>query len=261
MKIDELVPDSKNANKGTERGRKALDTSLRQYGAGRSILVDKNNKIIAGNKTVELATVVGIDDVVVVETDGTKLVAVKRTDLDLEDNSGKARALAVYDNRVGELDLDWDLDALSMIDDTVLKDLWKDGELAELAEPPKFDDDEEKEYYSRNIEAPIYKPMGEKPAINELYNTEKTKKLIEEINSFDIPEDEKEFLKIAATRHTIFNYKNIAEYYAQSNEKVQELMENSALVIIDFNRAIELGYVRLSNEIAQQYDEDYPDGR
>ena len=50
--------DSRNANKGTERGLALLDKSLRQYGAGRSILVDKNGRVIAGNKTLYRYTLV-----------------------------------------------------------------------------------------------------------------------------------------------------------------------------------------------------------
>ena len=131
-KLSDFTPDKGNANKGTQRGLKALDTSLRQYGAGRSILVDKNGKIIAGNKTAERAADLGIDDVIVVQTDGNQLVAVQRTDLDLDSEDGKARALATYDNRSGQLDLDWDIDALSTVDVDVLKDLWTVDELDEL---------------------------------------------------------------------------------------------------------------------------------
>jgi DNA modification methylase len=70
--------------------------------------------------------------VLIVETDGTQLVAVKRTDLDLEDDGGKARALATYDNRVGQLDLDWDIEALGAVDADVLGDLWNDKELEDM---------------------------------------------------------------------------------------------------------------------------------
>ena len=105
-KISELIPDHANANKGTERGRYALEASLRQYGAGRSILLDKNGRIIAGNKTVEVAADVGLDDVLVVQTDGKQIVAVQRTDLDIDSPEG--RGLAYADNRVGELSLEWD---------------------------------------------------------------------------------------------------------------------------------------------------------
>lgn len=131
-KINELIPDPSNANKGTQRGLKALDKSLRQYGAGRSILLDRDNRIIAGNKTAERAMDIGLEDVQIVDSDGTKLIAVRRTDLDLEDDGGKARALATYDNRVGQLDLEWDLDMLGAIDADVLGDLWTDKELEDL---------------------------------------------------------------------------------------------------------------------------------
>ena len=106
MKTSELKKDKKNANKGTKRGRELLEKSLREYGTGRSVLLDKNGHIVAGNKTVEAAARLGIDDVIVVPTDGTKIVAVQRTDLDIDSPVG--RGLAYADNRVGEIDLEWD---------------------------------------------------------------------------------------------------------------------------------------------------------
>ncbi len=109
--IKELKFDPKNANKGTERGYQALEESLQRYGAGRSVLADKNGVIIAGNKTVEKAGEIGIEDAVFVHTQGDKLVVVVRDDLELSTDP-EARALAIADNRVGELDLDWDVPAL-----------------------------------------------------------------------------------------------------------------------------------------------------
>ena len=84
MNLSDLTPDPNNANKGTERGNSALEASLQQYGAGRSILLDKNDTIIAGNKTAEMAGQLGMMNVKVVETPGDELVAGRRTDLDLE---------------------------------------------------------------------------------------------------------------------------------------------------------------------------------
>ena len=66
-------------------------------------------------------------------------------------------------------------------------------------------------------------------------------------------------MTLAAYRHTGFNYERIADFYAHSSPEVQKLMDDSALVIIDFQRAIELGYVKLSEEISKLYDEEYPD--
>lgn len=106
-----IRPDTKNANKGTERGRYMVEASLRETGAGRSILLDKDGRIIAGNKTFEAASDIGFP-VRVVETDGTELVAVKRTDLDLDDDTGTARKLAYYDNRTSAVDLAWDVEQI-----------------------------------------------------------------------------------------------------------------------------------------------------
>jgi hypothetical protein len=105
LKLSQLTPDAKNANKGTARGRKLVRESLKRYGAGRSILIDKNGAIIAGNKTAEGAQAMGMEDVQIVKSDGSKLVAVQRTDLDINDKA--ARELAIADNRASELGLDW----------------------------------------------------------------------------------------------------------------------------------------------------------
>lgn len=108
---DGITPDLKNANKGTERGRYMVEASLRETGAGRSIVLDKDGRIIAGNKTFEAASDIGLP-VRIVETDGTELIAVKRTDLDLGDDTGAARKLAYYDNRAGQVGLEWDAEVL-----------------------------------------------------------------------------------------------------------------------------------------------------
>lgn len=101
--------DTRNANKGTERGKRMLDRSIAELGAGRSILVDKNGVVIAGNKTRQAMVEAGIIKAKVVETDGKELVVVKRTDLDLSEEKGAARKLAYADNAVAQADLDWDL--------------------------------------------------------------------------------------------------------------------------------------------------------
>ena len=112
-KIADLIQDDRNLNKGTEEGRKLIEKSLRKFGAGRSVLIDKNNRIIAGNKTHENAEAIGMDDVIIVETDGTKLVAVKRTDIDLDSPEGREMALA--DNATVKVDLEWDTEELNEV--------------------------------------------------------------------------------------------------------------------------------------------------
>lgn len=113
--------------------------------------------------------------------------------------------------------------------------------------------------YSSKIKAPIYEPKNKQPNILELVDTFKANNLIREINDANISQEEKNFLIEAAKRHNVFNYSLIADYYAHASEEMQNMMEKSALVIIDFNKAIENGYVKLSEEIAQQYIEDNKD--
>lgn len=109
-KLADLIPDDKNFNKGTQFGQHLIEKSLRENGAGRSILLDKNNRIIAGNKTTENAAAIDMNDVIIVETDGTKLVAVKRTDIDLDSERGRKMALA--DNATSAENLEWDEEQL-----------------------------------------------------------------------------------------------------------------------------------------------------
>ena len=108
--IDSLIPDNKNFNKGTEFGDHLMDESLRKFGLGRSILLDKNDRIIAGNKTAEKAAELGFENVLVVETDGNTLVAVKRKDVDLD--SAKGREFALADNATSKANLCFDTDLI-----------------------------------------------------------------------------------------------------------------------------------------------------
>jgi len=110
-KISDLVPDANNYNLGTEFGSGLIAKSIQKNGLGRSLLLDKNGKVIAGNKTLEGTVAAGFndEDIIVVKTDGKKLVVVQRTDLDL-DTRGKEMALA--DNATAKANLVWDYEAL-----------------------------------------------------------------------------------------------------------------------------------------------------
>jgi len=109
-KITDLKFDDKNFNKGTQYGKHLMEKSLSKFGAGRSILIDKNNRIIAGNKTTENFGELGLEDVKIVETDGKTLIAVKRNDIDLDTPEGREFALA--DNQTAKTNIDYDFDYL-----------------------------------------------------------------------------------------------------------------------------------------------------
>lgn len=103
--IEELRQDNLNFNKGTYEGEVLIKKSLERFKAGRSVLIDKDNNIIAGNKTVSAAATMGMK-VRVIETTGDELVAVKRTDIDIDSKEG--RELALADNRTAQINLAWD---------------------------------------------------------------------------------------------------------------------------------------------------------
>ena len=109
--------------------------------------------------------------------------------------------------------------------------------------------------YSRAITIPQYEIKGQKPLIPELYNIKKVVELLNHIKNSNVSEEEKKFLTIAAYRHYVFNYSKIAEYYPHASKEMQELMEESALVIIDIDDAIMGGYVKLSNKLNQLIEE------
>ena len=199
----------------------------------RPIVVNKDMIVLGGNMRLKACEAAGLKEVPVIFADN--LTEEQQKEFIIKDNSS-----------FGE----WDWDILANEWDVDLIQEWG------LDLPVLFEDEEattEDEPYTNKIEPPKYEPKGDKPKINELLNNDKANKFIEAINKSKVSKDEKEFLTNSAYRHLSFNYKNIAEYYAHSSEEMQDLMENLALVIIDFNKAIENGYVNLSKDISNQY--------
>jgi len=201
----------------------------------RPIVVDEDMIVLGGNMRLKASKDAGLKEVWIEVAEG--LTEEQKKEFIVKDN-------------VGFGEWEWDM----------LANEWDSVQLAEWGlDVWQNEDDvkEEEEVYTKNIEAPTYEPKNEKPKEEELYNEDKVKELIKKIGISNIEKEEKEFLIKAAYRHTVFNYQSIADFYAHSNKEVQELMEDSALVIIDFNKAIENGYVKLSKEVQELYDEEY----
>ena len=91
-----------------------------------------------------------------------------------------------------------------------------------------------------------------------IYDETRALQLIQEIENSSATDAEKIFLKAAAYRHVVFNFQQIAEFYAHSNAEVQQLMEDSALVIVDFDHAIKNGWTKLGEELANAYTSEQP---
>lgn len=252
--MSDIKFDPKNYRIHTDSNKRIIRKSLEDCGAGRSVLVDKENVLIAGNGVYEQAQELGLK-VRIIESDGKELIVVKRNDLSSADD--KRKLLALADNHASDtsmFDIDLILEDFSE-DDLALWEMSIDDLKVE-----EFEDIEpEDKIYTKKIVSPIYTPTGEKPELKELIDLETSDKLLGAIEKSNVDESIKAFLRVATYRHIAFNYGKIAELYAHSTKEVQELMEDSALVIIDFDKAIELGYVNLKREISEQFLEDYSD--
>ena len=244
IQIEKIQPYIKNPRKNQSVNKVAK--SLDEFGWQQPIVVDKDGIIIVGHTRYQAAQELGY-----------KKVPVLYADLSPE----KAKAYRIADNRTNQ-DSDWDLDLLF----SEIQDLLKDEyELSSLG----FDQKELKEIllgdqeidnpYSKKVQVPIYEPKEEKPLLSELFNDEKYRVLVQKIKESELTNEEKEFLILAAGRHVVFNFQKIAEFYAHSAKRIQEFFEDSALVIIDFDKAISNGYIQLAEEIADIYTDDVND--
>lgn len=230
-----------------------LVNSIMKFGWTNPILVDQDNTIIAGHGRAEAAKLLQIDTVPCIRF--RHLTKTQR------------RALVIADNKLA-LNAGWDLERLAVeLHDLEAADFdlgltgFTELEVSELigvqedaADPdPDADDDAAPEDpYSRKIEAPVYEPKGEiAPPASVLFDDAKTRALISAVRAADLPDDVAWFLEVAAQRHTVFNFARIAEFYAHADPRTQRLMEASALVIIDFDQAIENGFVKLTKRLGE----------
>lgn len=240
--IEFLIPYANNARKHSDEQVAQIAASIREFGFNNPVLIDGDNGIIAGHGRVLAARKLGL----------TLVPVIRLTHL----TDAQRRAYILADNRIAETGGGWNEELLKAELDRLTEEGFDVGltgfDSADIDELGGGDE------YTRKVESPKYEPKGEKPAITALYDETKTRGLIERIERSKLPEDEKRFLIAAAHRHTIFNFENVAEYYAHSGPDAQELFEESALVIIDFGKAIEQGFVVVSEGIRDAFKQDNP---
>ena len=134
-KVKDFRPARKNANKHTARGLGALQTSIQSDGWIGAMTTAADGEMIAGSARIETAAqVFGVDaEPIVVESDGTRPIIVKRTDIpDAADK--RAVRLALADNRIHQFDLNFDVEVLASYDADILDGLWTAEELSDLGQ-------------------------------------------------------------------------------------------------------------------------------
>lgn len=227
--INTLHPYKKNAKKHDKKQVEQIANSIKEFGFTQPVIIDKNNCVVAGHGRILGAKKAGLKEVPTVCLE--------------ELTEEQIKAYRLVDNKLNESEWDDVLLAqeLEELDKEQMK-LFGFDLAEEIAE--------EEKKYTMKTNIPQYDIKGEQPEISELCDTSKTRELLEKIKQSNVSEEEKKFLRYGAYRHLCFNYSKIAEYYAQANKEMQELMEDSALVIIDFEDAIAKGYVQLSEQVA-----------
>lgn len=240
---DELTPYKNNVRLHSKKDIEAIKASISEFGFSDPIgIYGPENIIVEGHGRCQAAKELGMKKVPCIRLDH------------LTDEQRKAYTLV--HNKVAELST-WDFGKL----DEELFELKKfDFDMGDFGFETKFlsaDENsgllgENKNMYMQNTSKPQYMPTGKKVDMKSCFDTKKYDELIANIEKSCVSEEEKAFLRHAAGRHCVFDYRNIAEYYcAVATPEMQQLMEESALVIIDINDAIRNGYAKLTSTIRE----------
>lgn len=246
--IDAIEAHPRNPNRGD---LDAIAESIEANGFYGALVVQRSTRrILAGNHRWQAARAAGLPEVPVVWVDVDDeralriLLADNRTaELSYRDPEELANLLAELESTDEVLlgtgyqpeDIE---DLLAELDPTSPMDEWAEGQ---------------RQKYTDALKTPIYEPSGIERAPADLYDASKAEQLRADIDAAraagEIPEEVAEFLDHAAARHVRFSYEAIADFYASAPPETQRLMEASALVIIDFDAALENGFVRLTEEL------------
>ncbi len=232
-KISELKPAEYNPRRMTQKQKQDIKNSLTEFGMVDPIIINtfegRENVIVGGHQRVKVWQEMGNKEVDCVEV-CLDLEREKELNVRLNANTGE-----------------WDVDSLK---EWFGNELLKDWGLS-----IKYNNDEDG--YTTKIISPIYEPKGECPNIYELVDTERYEEIKSKIEKAKIDSKIKDFLLNAATRFIRINFAKTAEFYSHlTDKKTKELFEDLALVIIDYDKAIENGFVRVWQSINKLAEAD-----
>jgi hypothetical protein len=273
MKIKDFKQASYNPRKISTSQLQALNKSIEKFGDMSGVVINRRtgNTTVAGHqrlktladKKTKIVTEKHKDEFGTVETG--HIIATKedgktfKVPLRIVDWDSRTEKLAniAANNHGGEFDNQKLGKLLAELDGKTKFDVeltgLTDNKLKALIN--NATKDEAKTRYVRKLASPIYQVTGKKPKLEQVYDRTRTIELQDAISKARLPKPVYDFLMAAAERHTKFRYDLAAEFYAHADKKVQQLMEDCAMVIVDHKRAIELGYLKVSEEIMDMVDE------
>ena len=242
---NEIKFDKRNYRKHGKKNKELIKKSLEELGAGRSVLLDNEDCLIAGNGVYEQAQKLGIP-VRVIETDGSELIAVKRTDVATADE--KRKKLAIADNAASDT---------SSFDNVLLTEDWTMEQLKELGVTIPETIDYQGITTRDVLNHIIYKPSKKAASVSEFLDDELFDKVKAEVEKMEIPKELREFVQIRLANFHRIRFDKVADYYARADKKTQQLFRQLALVFditgTTFEKDIENAYnVGL---MADAYDE------
>lgn len=233
-KKQEIKFDERNYRKHSKKNKALIKKSLEELGAGRSVVIDADDTLVAGNGVYEQAQALQMP-VRVIETDGSELVVVKRTDIHTKDE--KRRRLALADNSASDS---------SQFDNGLLTEDWKIEELKEWGVTIPETIDYEAITTHDVLNHIIYKPSEKEAKIEEFLNDELYDRVKAEIEKMEIPEELREFVQIRLANFHRIRFDKVADYYARADEKTKKLFRQLALVFdvtgTTFEKDIETAY-------------------
>lgn len=252
-----LVPYAKNPRTHSDEQVRQIAKSMVEFGFTNPILVDSASGIIAGHGRLKAAQQLNLAQVPVILLDHLtedQKRAYVIADNRLAEQSGWDYELLKYEIRELQAAA-FDLDAIGFSDEELLAiDLGLDQEAA-----AKEDEEGADAAYTQKVVTPIYEPGESCPEVRELWDRSKADSLQAQIRQAKLPAELQSFLLDAAERFVLFRFDRVADYYAHTSRQVQELFEESALVLIDFDKAIANGFVKLNADVDAAFAEDHPD--
>lgn len=258
ISIEKLTPYENNPRQNDEAASR-LKTSIKEFGFRVPLLIDANNVIVAGHTRYKAAKALGMDKLPCIRIEGL--------------SDAQVKAFRIADNKYSEMS-HWDTDLLKN-ELEVLKEMnfdipsigFDSSELSAILNIEEFmpDGDSLNDFDTSNDEKYVsfgeglqYSPTGDEVCIKDCYDDERYKEFMSLIEKSELSNEMKSFLKLAASRFIVFNYKKIAELYCSKCSKdEQDVFEKLSLVIVDFNDALKNGLVRMSETLKTICEKDY----
>ncbi len=239
-KTSDLIPYVNNPRKN-DHVVDFVASSIKNFGFKVPIIVDANNEIVAGHTRLKASQKLGLEEVPVIVAD------------DLTEE--QIRAFRIADNKTAE-GAEWDKELLALEIEGLDEYDFQEFGFSQKELDKIFEDGQEDLVYTDKVVLPDYTPKKDSPPpVESLADTSKAEELLREVRASGVEGELLEFLELASYRFTEFDFQEIAEYYSHADPEVQEIFEKLALVIIDFNQAIEAGFIEFIGELMQADDE------